>query len=67
MSLAADLQRGALDAETLLDRYCALVYAATGSYVETAARLGLDRRTVKARVGRGQEKTAQNTPATPII
>jgi DNA-binding NtrC family response regulator len=67
MSLAADLQRGALDAETLLDRYCALVYAATGSYVETAARLGLDRRTVKARVGRGLEKTPQNTPATPII
>ena len=53
-SLAADLRRGALDAENLLDRDCALVYAATESCVETAARLGLVRRTVRARVGRGQ-------------
>ncbi len=41
---------GRLSAEELLRRYCTLVYAATGSYVETARRLELDRRTVKAKV-----------------
>jgi DNA-directed RNA polymerase specialized sigma24 family protein len=39
-----------LDADQLLDRYCALVYGETGSYAEAGRRLGLDRRTVKARV-----------------
>ena len=33
-----------------MQRYCRLVFARTGSYVETARRLGLDRRTVKERV-----------------
>ena len=37
-------------AEELLRRYCTLVYADTGSYVEAAERLGLDRRTVKSRI-----------------
>ena len=60
MALAADLQRGALCAEILLDRYCALVYAATGSYVETAARLGLDRRTVRVRVARAAPRTSDS-------
>jgi len=36
-----------LGSEALLDRYCALVYRETQSYVETGRRLGLDRRTVK--------------------
>jgi len=36
----------------LLDRYCALVYRETQSYVETGRRLGLDRRTVKERADR---------------
>jgi DNA-binding CsgD family transcriptional regulator len=35
-----------------VQRYCALVYDETGSYQETARRLGLDRRTVKAKIGR---------------
>jgi hypothetical protein len=39
-----------LDAEGLLRRYATLVYFRTGSYVSAARRLGLDRRTVKARV-----------------
>jgi hypothetical protein len=33
-----------------LRRYCTLVFARTGSYQETARRLGLDRRTVKDKV-----------------
>ena len=41
------------DCETLLDRYAALSYRQTKSYVETGKRLGLDRRTVKERAERG--------------
>src|SRR5206468_8886175 len=48
--LAAALRAGALTAEQLLARYCALVYAETRSYQETARRLGLDRSTVKSKV-----------------
>lgn len=46
----ADFHAGRLTAEALLARYCALVYRQTGSYEETARRLALDRRTVKARL-----------------
>jgi transcriptional regulator with AAA-type ATPase domain len=49
-SLAEEILAARLTADDLLNRYCALVYAETGSYQETARRLGLDRRTVKARV-----------------
>jgi hypothetical protein len=41
---------GSLSADELLRRYCTLVYAQTGSYLETGRRLGLDRRTVKDKV-----------------
>lgn len=41
---------GKLTLSELLSRYCTLVYAQTRSYEETARRLGIDRRTVKARV-----------------
>jgi len=41
---------GELDAQTLWGRYCALVFAQTGSYVEAAKHLGVDRRTVKAKI-----------------
>jgi transcriptional regulator with AAA-type ATPase domain len=46
----AEAREGKLTAEELLCRYCRLVYKQTGSYEETARRLGLDRRTVKAKV-----------------
>ena len=49
-SLGHDVARGGLSVEQLLNRYCTLVVAETGSYVEAAKRLGIDRRTVKARV-----------------
>jgi transcriptional regulator with AAA-type ATPase domain len=50
--LAGDVAAGALDNETLLARYTALVYHRTGSYEEASRRLGIDRRTVKARIDR---------------
>ncbi len=48
--LFRDARDGALSADELLRRYCTLVYAKAGSYEGAAARLGIDRRTVKARV-----------------
>ncbi len=50
--LARAIEQGALTADELLRRYCTLVYAATGSYEETARRLQIDRRTAKSRVDR---------------
>ncbi|MCP4641149.1 MAG: sigma-54-dependent Fis family transcriptional regulator [bacterium] len=44
------VRRGLLTADDLVAQYCTLVYAQTGSYLEASKRLGLDRRTVKARV-----------------
>ncbi len=48
--LAADFLAGGLPAEDILRRYCTLAYLHSGSYEETARRIGLDRRTVKSRV-----------------
>ncbi|HEU0119296.1 MAG TPA: sigma 54-interacting transcriptional regulator [Bryobacteraceae bacterium] len=48
-------ERGALTAEEVLGHYTRLVYEQCGSYVETARRLGVDRRTVKARLGSLEE------------
>jgi transcriptional regulator with PAS, ATPase and Fis domain len=41
-----------LSAEELLNDYCTLVYAQTGSFQATARRLKLDRRTVRQRIDR---------------
>jgi DNA-binding NtrC family response regulator len=41
---------GHLSADELLSRYAARVYQLTGSYEEAARRMGVDRRTVKAKV-----------------
>ncbi len=55
--LASAVRGGTLSADELLNRYCALVYGQCGSYQETARRLGLDRRTVRARVNGGNVGT----------
>jgi hypothetical protein len=52
-ALDGPLLNSKLTCEALLDRYAALVYQETGSYVEAGRRLGLDRRTVKERAERG--------------
>ena len=48
--LTRQLAEGTLTVDELIGRYCTLVYAKTGSYQETARRLGVDRRTIKTRV-----------------
>lgn len=48
--LCADLRSVNLTAEELVRRYCQFVYRQTGSFEATARKLGLDRRTVKAKV-----------------
>ena len=54
-----DFRQGRLSAEAVMSRYCAIVYRQTGSYEETARRIGLDRRTVKARIA-GTPAAAQH-------
>jgi transcriptional regulator with AAA-type ATPase domain len=49
-ALLRAVEEGRLTADELVQAYCALVYAETGSYEATARRIGLDRRTVKAKV-----------------
>ncbi len=46
-ALAAAIDTGALTAEALVRRYCAVLYARNRSYVEVARITGLDRRTAK--------------------
>ena len=49
-ALAADLAAGRLTADQVLQRYCSIVYGQTHNLEETARRLNLDRRTVKAKL-----------------
>jgi transcriptional regulator with AAA-type ATPase domain len=56
--LAQQIAAGALSADELLQRYCVIVYRLSGSYEAAARRLGLDRRTVKARVQAASAPTA---------
>ena len=44
------VRAGELSADEVLRGYCTVIYAATGNYLETARRIGLDRRTVKSRI-----------------
>jgi hypothetical protein len=61
-ALVDALRRGALDAEALLDGYCALLYARWPTYEAVARVTGLDRRTVKRRVLAAR---AAGAPAAP--
>jgi len=49
-TLLQRIENGSLAADELVSHYAALVYLKTGSYEETARRLGLDRRTAKSKV-----------------
>lgn len=49
-SFSIRFRAGELAADEVLSHYAARVYSLTGSYEETARRIGLDRRTVKAKV-----------------
>jgi len=53
-ALTCDIADGILTADQLLTRYCVHVYGITGTYEATALRLGIDRRTVAARVKASQ-------------
>jgi len=53
------IAEGRLSAQELLEDYCALVYAAEGTYEAVARRLGLDRRTVKKHVVLAQQRRAE--------
>jgi hypothetical protein len=57
--LIEGIRRCSLDADEVLRYYCERVYAETGSYQETARRLGLDRRTVRAKLLRNEEYRRQ--------
>ena len=54
--LTRALSHSDLSADDLVSRYCAVVHARTGSYRETGRLLGLDRRTVAARVERERRR-----------
>ena len=51
--------------EELVARYVTLVYSRAGSYEETARRLALDRRTVKAKVDRTLLDRLRTVPPVP--
>jgi transcriptional regulator with AAA-type ATPase domain len=61
--LATALAEGRLTADELLRRYVAAVYELTGSYEETGRRLGLDRRTVKAKLSPSPPPAVRRSPS----
>ena len=60
--LDAALRACELSSEDLARRHATHVYARTGSYEEAARRLGIDRRTVKARIDRALLDSLAATP-----
>jgi DNA-binding NtrC family response regulator len=61
--LAERVRAGTLNAEQMLQRYCALLYRRHGTYEEVARRAGLDRRTVKKYVDAHAGSAAQPAEA----
>ena len=49
-SISDLLNTGELSMDELMSHYCSLVYAQTNSYQESARKLGVDHRTVKAKI-----------------
>lgn len=62
--LSQQMLGGALTADELLRKYTTLVYHQAGSFQEVARRLGVDRRTVKARID-GEMLEALQTDRNP--
>ncbi len=58
--IADEMLEGEISADDLIRRYVTIVYAQTGSYEAAARKLGLDRRTVKARVDEALLEALQN-------
>ena len=54
--LAVRLRRGTLTADDLLQRYIEVVYSETKSLQETARLIGIDWRTVRAKLGEQREE-----------
>ena len=68
--LAVRLRRGTLSADDLLQRYIEVVYAETKSLQETARLIGIDWRTVRAKLGvqreqNGEDERGLNRPGSP--
>jgi transcriptional regulator with PAS, ATPase and Fis domain len=55
-ALAADIEHGAVDAQSLLSRYCRLMHERFGTIEAVARRSGLDRRTVKKYIAQGEKE-----------
>lgn len=64
-ALAADVRASRPSADELLDRYCAQLHDAVGTYEGAARRLGLDRRTVKTRAERARAEERRGADASP--
>ena len=58
--LAVRLRRGALTADDLLQRYIEVVYSETKSLQETARLIGIDWRTVRAKLGEQREQNGDD-------
>ena len=62
-ALADEIRAGSLTADDLVSRYCAIIYAQEGeNYEATGRRLGLDRRTVKAKVAAQENSKIAGMP-----
>ena len=58
--LAQQIEQLELTADELLNRYAQIAYAQTGSYKRAAERLGIDRRTLRARTAPAPHKRADH-------